>query len=453
LHERRISMALTGLEIYRQLPRTNCGDCGVPTCLAFAMKLANKQASLEDCPHVSEEAKAALGAASAPPIRLVTIGTGDNKLEIGNETVMFRHEETFHHPTGIAIEVDAAMSEAELTERVEKINELQFERVGQNIGVNLIAVRDGGSGAEGYAKAVEKISSMSQLPLILIADDSAVTAEALKVCANSKPLIYAATPDNYESIAQLAKENSCPLAVAAEGLEELASLTEKIKALGVEDMVLDSKAKDMVSVQSDLTHIRRLALRKTFRPLGYPAIAFTMPDDPIQEAAEATSYVAKYAGIVVMKNAEPWVVLPVLTMRQNIYTDPQKPIQMEPKVYPVGNVTNESPVLITTNFSLTYFSVEGEVEASRIPAYILSVDTEGQSVLTAYAAEKFTAESVAAAIKKFDLDNLVGHKKAIIPGFVAVMSGALAEESGWEVLVGPREASGIPTYLKTMWRP
>ena len=154
-----------------------------------------------------------------------------------------------------------------------------------------------------------------------------------------------------------------------------------------------------------------------------------------------------------MKNAAPWVVLPVLTMRQNIYTDPQKPIQMDPKVYVVGNVTDKSPVLITTNFSLTYFSVEGEVEASRIPAYILSVDTEGQSVLTAYAAEKFTAESVAAAMKKFELDKLVSHKKAIIPGFVAVMSGALQEESGWEVLVGPREASGIPTYLKTIWKP
>jgi len=446
-------MALTGLEIYRQLPRTNCGDCGVPTCLAFAMKLANKQASLEDCPHVSEEAKAALGAASAPPIRLVTIGTGDNKLEIGNETVLFRHEETFHHPTGIAIEVDAAMSEDDLTKRVEQINELEFERVGQMIGVNLIAVRiQAGMPASQYAEAVSKISSISQLPLILIADDPAAIEAALKSCAEGKPLIYAATPDNYENMAQLAKDNSCPLAVAADGLEELASLTEKIKALGVEDMVLDSKAKDLVSIEADLTHIRRLALRKTFRPLGYPAIAFTTSDDPIQEAAEASSYVAKYAGIVVMKNPAPWVVLPVLTMRQNIYTDPQKPIQMEAKVYAVGNVTDKSPVLITTNFSLTYFSVEGEVEASRIPSYILSVDTEGQSVLTAYAAEKFTAESVAAAMKKFGLENLVSHKKAIIPGFVAVMSGALAEESGWEVLVGPREASGIPTYLKTMWK-
>ena len=446
-------MGLTGLEIYRQLPRTNCGDCGVPTCLAFAMKLANKQASLDDCPHVSEEAKAALGAASAPPIRLVTIGTGDNKLEIGNETVMFRHEETFHHPAGVAIEVDASLPEAELTERVDKINKLEFERVGQEIGVNLIAVREGGGGGSEYAEVVSKISSMSQLPLILIADDPAVIAEALKVCADSKPLIYAATPDNYESMAQLAKENSCPLVAAADGLEELAALTEKIKALGVEDLVLDSKAKDMVSIQADLTNIRRLALRKTFRPLGYPAIAFTTSDDPFQEVAEASSYVAKYAGIVVMKNVEPWVVLPVLTMRQNIYTDPQKPIQMESKVYAVGNVTDESPVLITTNFSLTYFSVEGEVEASRIPAYILSVDTEGQSVLTAYAAEKFTAEGTAAAMQKFDLDNLVSHKKAIIPGFVAVMSGALAEESGWEILVGPREASGIPTYLKTVWKP
>jgi acetyl-CoA decarbonylase/synthase complex subunit gamma len=418
------------------------------------MKLANKQASLDDCPHVSEEAKAALGAASAPPIRLVTIGTGDNKLEIGNETVLFRHEETFHHPTGIAIEVDAAMPEAELTERINQINELEFERVGQEIGVNLIAIRDTDSSSPAkYAEVVSKISSMSQLPLTLISSDPAVVEEALKVSADGKPLIYAATPDNYEGMAQLAKEHSCPLVVAADGLEELASLTEKIKALGVEDLVLDSKAKDMVNMVADLTQIRRLALRKTFRPLGHPAMTFTTSDDPLQEAAEASSYVAKYAGIVVMKNTAPWVVLPVLTMRQNIYTDPQKPIQMEPRVYAIGDVTDKSPVLITTNFSLTYFSVEGEVEASRIPAYILSVDTEGQSVLTAYAAEKFTAEGTAAAMKKFELDKLVSHRKAIIPGFVAVMSGALAEESGWEILVGPREASGIPTYLKTVWKP
>ena len=447
-------MGLTGLEIYRQLPRTNCGDCGVPTCLAFAMKLANKQASLDDCPHVSDEAKEALGAASAPPIRLVTIGTGDGKLEIGNETVMFRHEETFHHPTGIAIEVDAAASDDELTAKMAEISKLQFERVGQEIGVDLIAVRDTDSGgAAKYAEAVSKISSASELPLVLISSDPAAIEEALKVCADSKPLIYAATPDNYEAMAGLAKANSCPLAVAADGLEELASLTDKVKALGIEDLVVDSKAKDMVGIIADLTHIRRLALRKAFRPLGYPAMAFTTSDDPLSEASEACSYVAKYAGIVAMKNTAPSVVLPVLTMRQNIYTDPQKPIQMEPKVYAVGNVTDKSPVLITTNFSLTYFSVEGEVEASRVPAYILSVDTEGQSVLTAYAAEKLTAEGTAAAMKKYGLDELVSHKKAVIPGFVAVMSGALAEESGWEILVGPREASGIPTYLKTVWKP
>ena len=445
-------MGLTGLQIYRHLPRTNCGDCGVPTCLAFAMKLANKQASLDDCPHVSEEAKSALGAASAPPIRLVTIGASDNRLEIGNETVLFRHEETFHHPTGIAIEVDAGMPEAELSQRVEEINKLQFERVGQEISVDLIAIRDNDSlGPAKYAEAASRISSMSQLPLILMSGDPATIEEALKGCADSKPLIYAATPDNYEVMAKLAKENSCPLAVAADGLEELASLTEKVKALGVEDLVLDSKAKGMLDALADLTHIRRLALRKTFRPLGYPAMAFTESEDPVQEAAEASSYVAKYAGIVVMKNPAPSVVLPVLTMRQNIYTDPQKPIQMEPKVYEVGEVTDKSPVLITTNFSLTYFSVEGEVEASRIPAYILAVDTEGQSVLTAYAAEKFTAEDTAAAMRKFELDKLVSHKKVIIPGFVAVMSGALQEESGWEVLVGPREATGIPAFLRT-WK-
>jgi len=276
-------------------------------------------------------------------------------------------------------------------------------------------------------------------------------AAALKVCADRKPLLASATADNAEAMAALAKENGCALVVAADGLEALAALTEKVKAAGCEDMIVDPGARDTGAVIQRLTEHRRYALKKNFRPLGYPSIAYAAADDPAEQLLQASAYIAKYAGVVVARLREPWQVLPLLTMRQNIYTDPQKPIQVEPKLYEIGNVTDESPLLVTTNFSLTYFTVEGDVEASRVPSYILVVDTEGTSVLTAYAAEKFTAEGIAQALQ--NVGDRIKHRKVIIPGHVSVMSGKLEDESGWEVLVGPRESSGIPSYLKTVWKP
>lgn len=447
-------MALTGLDIYKQLPKTNCRECGFPTCLAFAMQLAAKKTSLDKCPHVTEEGKAALEGASAPPIRLVAIGTGEKKVEIGNETVLFRHEETFYHPTAVAITLDDNLESDQLEKRIKAIQSLQFERVGQKIEVNLVAIRQSdNSPAANYAQVVKKIMAQLDLPPVLMASSPESLEEALKVCAGRRPLIYAADSHNCQAVAKLAKDHSCPLAVKGSGLEELASLTEKISSLGVKDLILDSGRRDMVGTLSDLTQIRRLALGRTYRPLGYPTMAFTSEKDPLQEVAQACAYIAKYASLVILEAVEPWQLLPLLTLRQNIYTDPQKPIQVEPKIYEVGSVTDKSPLLVTTNFSLTYFTVEGDVEASKVPSFIAVVDTEGTSVLTAWAAEKFTAESIAVAVKKYGVAEKVSHQKLIIPGFVAVLSGKLGEElPGWKVLVGPRESSGIPAYLKTTWK-
>lgn len=446
-------MALTGLDIYKQLPKTNCGECGSPTCLAFAMQLAAKKTSLDKCPHVSEEGRAALEGASAPPIRLVTIGAGEKKVEIGNETVLFRHEETFYHETAIAVAVADNLSDDALEAKIEEIKKLHFERVGLNISINLVAIRDTEGNQERFAKVAERIEKETGLSLILISQNPEVMKAALQVCGERRPLIYAAGKDNYESMARLAKEYSCPLAVKAEGLEELAELTRKIASLGVVDLVLDSEARDLLKMISDLTQIRRLALKKSYRPLGYPTLAFASDNNPYQEAAKASVCVAKYAGIVVLEGTEPWQVLPLLTLRQNIYTDPQKPIQVEPKTYEVGNVTDQSPVLVTTNFSLTYFTVEGDIEASKVSSFVVVVDTEGTSVLTAWAAEKFTAESIASAMKSQGVEEKVSHRKLILPGFVAVLSGKLEEAlPGWEILVGPRESSGLPAYLKNTWK-
>jgi acetyl-CoA decarbonylase/synthase complex subunit gamma len=414
------------------------------------MKVAQKQASIDECTYVSDEAKAALEGASAPPIRLVTIGEGENKLQIGNETVMFRHEETFYHPPGIALRVLDDLDADALAARVAAIGALKFVRVGMDIRVDVVAVDNVSGNADRFQAAV-KVASKLDLPMVLIAEGASQMAAALEVCAEKKPLIHAARPDNWEEFAKLAKEKGSPLAVKAPDLEALAELTGKIKAAGVEDMVLDATADGLSATLQTLTIIRRLALKKGARDLGYPCMAFAAGDDAFEEVAQAAMYVAKYAGIVVTSLSGAEQILPILTVRTNVYTDPRKPIQVEPTLHEVGVPNPQSPVLITTNFSLTYYTVEGEVEASRVPAYIGVIDTEGKSVLTAFASDKLTAEGVAAFLKSDAFKDKVSHKRVIIPGLVAVMSGALQDESGWEVIVGPREASGIPKFLKTMW--
>jgi len=444
-------VGLTGLDIFKQLPKTNCGDCGVPTCLAFAMKLAQKQASLDQCPHVSDAAKAALDGASAPPIKLITIGAGDRKLALGNETVLFRHEEQFYHPTGLAVLVDASLPEAELAARVTAISEAKFERVGQTLRLDAVAIKGEG---DAFVKAAQIAAEKSAVPVILINEDPAAMGKALEACAAKRPLIYAATEANLEAMAALAKQHNCPLAVRGSGdLASLAALSEKAQAAGAADLVLDSGARTTGQVLANETGVRRAALRKRFRPFGFPTITFTVSTDPSEEVLEAATYIAKYAGIVVLQHMEAWQLLALVTVRQNIYTDPQKPIQIEEGLYQIGTPDDTSPVLVTTNFSLTYFTVEGDVEASKVPAWVVVVDTEGTSVLTAWAAEKFTAEVIAKKVRDFDVGSKVKHRKLILPGHVAVLSGKLEDELSqeWKVLVGPRESSGIPSFLRSSW--
>lgn len=444
-------MAMTAMDIYKLLPKTNCGKCGTPTCLAFAMQLANKKASLDQCPDASDEAKDSLAAASEPPITLVKIGAGDRELPIGNETVLFRHEETFHHGCGIAVQVSDDLDDAELDEKLEKINGLWFERVGEDIGVELLAVRAESGDTARFADVVGRVLQNTRQTPVLISWDPAVIEAAFETngdLAAARPLIYAANADNYEEMAGLAKKYNVPLAVYAEGIDALAELTPKIKELGVKELVLDAGGENMMQVMSDLTQIRRQALKASFRPLGYPTIAFASGTDARASVLEATTYMSKYAGIVVIDSCEAPHVLPLLTFRQNLYTDPRVPPAIEAKLYEVGDVTPDSLVMMTTNFALTYFTVLGEVETSKIPAYILVVDTEGQSVLTAYSSENLSAEKTAKAMKDSGLEKIVNHKRVIIPGYVAIMSGALEAESGWDVTVGPREASAIPPYLR-----
>ena len=442
-------MALTGLDIYKHLPKTNCRECGFPTCLAFAMQLAKRQVALERCPYVKEETKSLLESASLPPIRLISIGEAEEKLEVGNETVMFRHEEKFHHPCGIGFLLEDNLKEEELSEKIEKIKRLKFERVGQEIKVNLIAIKQTGD-SNRFIGYVKKIADKVSLGLVLMSSDKDALKGALEFCAGKKPLIYAAGENNYQDLASLAKKYNVPLAVLAEDLDKIADLTKKINELGVNDLILDTGQKPLVDKIFDLTQIRRLALKKSLRALGFPIMVVVQEDDPFREVSIASSLMAKYANIMLLRGCEPWQILPLLTLRQNIYTDPQKPLQVEPKVYPIGQVNEKSPVLVTTNFSLTYYTVLGEIEASKVSSYLMSVDTEGMSVLTAWAAEKFTPEKITESLKKADIENSVSHKNLIIPGYVAVISGDLEEQSGWKITVGPREAAGIPSFLRNI---
>ena len=444
-------MAVTALEIYKHLPKTNCAKCGWPTCLAFSMQIAAKKAGLDQCPDITEEGRAALEGASSPPMRLVTIGSGDNAVQIGNETVLFRHDETFYHQTGVAVRVRDDLAEDALHARVGAIKALAFERVGQRIAVDMIAVENV-SGDKGKFSLAAAAACKTGLAPILMSTDVDAIAEAVKVCADQKPLLYKANAGNWEAMAAVAKATGCPLAVDASDLEQAADLTQKLSSAGAQDLVLDVTTGGMGATLAALTKARRFALRKNFRPLGYPCLAIPASSDPDLALAEAGAYVAKYAGIVIVDAVEPWQIMPLLTIRQNIFTDPRKPVAVEPKLYEVGSVTKQSPLLLTTNFSLTYYTVQGDVEASRVPAFIGVVDTEGTSVLTAWASEKLTVEKVTKFLNSTDVKDRVAHNKVIIPGYVAVMSGKLEDESGWQVMVGPRESSGIPKYLKTMWK-
>ena len=442
-------MALSGLDIYKLLPKTNCRKCGLATCLAFAMQLAKKTLTIEKCPFISAEAKKTLEEQALPAIKPLTLGANDAKFELGNETVMFRHEEKFRNPPGLGFIIEDNLPDIEIKKRLEKINQLKFERVGQLLEVNLIAIKQN-TDAKKFLETTKLVLNNTLLPIMLMSSDPAALKQAAAAACARKPLLYCATKDNFSQIAPIAKEFQLPLVVVAQDVDGLAQLTRELNALGVRDLILDTGVKSISDKIWDLTQIRRQALKRSNRALGYPSLAIVDKADFYEEAMEATAYIAKYAGIVLIKGIEPWEVLGILTLRQNIYTDPQKPLQIEPKLYPIGNATEKSPVLITTNFSLSYYTVLGEVEASKIPAYILSVDTEGMSVLTAWAAEKFNAESITKSLDKFAVKDAVSHKNLIIPGYVAVLSGDLEEQSGFKIIVGPKEAAGIPAFLKNL---
>lgn len=441
-------MAMTGLQIFKLLPKTNCGECGVPTCMAFAMKLAAKNAELAACPYASEEAIKTVGAASKPPVRLVKIGPPECEVLVGNETVMFRHDKTFVHPTAIAIAFPDNEPLSDLGHKIAEVRDYCLERVGEQLRINLVLVDNFSEEVKPFVDLVKTAAGSTGMGIILRSSNLEALEAGLKELAGKRPLIHAATPANADAVAALALKYEAPLVARAATLDELVALTTKLASLGLKDIVLDLPADNPAATLQYNTIIRKAALKNSFEPLGYPIINFVTALDDASVVADASTFLCKYGSIVVLDRVKLEVLLPLMMLRQNIYTDPQKPIQVDPKVYPIGEPGKDSPVLVTTNFSLTYFLVSGEIENSGIPANLLVVDTEGMSVLTGWAAGKFSGEKVANAVKASGLEDL-GKHRIIIPGYVSQISGEIEEGlPGWEVLVGPGEASDLGSFMK-----
>jgi len=444
-------MALTGIQIFKMLPKTNCKECGHPTCLAFAMALASGKAELSSCPDVSDEAKEQLAEASAPPVRPMQIGAGDRSFKIGGETVLFRHEKTFLGPPGIGALVSTDTDEGILAEKLKVWDTFQFERVGFNLRPELVAIKDANGDSGKFAALAKKVVDDSNFCLVLMSEDVGVMKSGIDASAERKPVIYAATKDNVDDMGALAKEKELPLAVKADDMDGLVDLTNKLTGMGLKDLILDSGSRTVRRAFEDQIWLRREAIMKKNRALGFPTITFPceMTDNLDKETVIASMFIAKYAGIIILSDFIGESLFPLLVERLNIYTDPQRPMTVEQGIYDINGPDENSPVCITTNFALTYFIVSSEIEASRVPSWLLIMDTEGLSVMTAWAAGKFVGDAVGTFVNKSGIFDKIKHKKLIIPGYAAAISGDLEEEvKDSEVLIGPRDAAQITKFLK-----
>ena len=449
-------MAIKGTDIVKRLPeggKKNCRECGLPTCFAFAMKLAAGGIAIEKCPYITPEVSKELEDSLAPPIRPVTIGKGASALLVGDEIVLYRHEKTFVHQPGIAVLIaDDEPAEA-VDGKIRKLKELHFNWVGKTLEADLLALQCKSGDPVKFTALVNKVLSAVDCPLMLISEDTDSLLAAHGLCAGRKPLLYPVTAQNLEKVISAVKENPAVVAVKGAGVESLAHLTNRLKEAGIEDVLLDPGSRDLQSAVRDQTLVRRAALKQGFRALGYPTVAFPcfMTADKRRETLLASMFITRYAAVIVLSDIDEHTLLPLLVQRLNIYTDPRIPMAMEEKVYPINNPDQTSPVLITTNWALTYFIVASEVEASKVPSWLCVKEAGGLGVLTAWAAGKFSGDSIAPFIKKCGVEGMVNHRRLVIPGKVARIRNELSEAlPDWQIIVGPGDANEIPTYLPAL---
>ena len=441
-------MALKGLDIFKLSPKKNCKECGSPTCMAFCMKVAQGAISIDKCPYFSEDAKAMLNEATAPAMKTITFGK-DHKL--GGETVMFRHEKTLVNKNLYSIPVCTCMTEEEVDKKLADMAKIDYERIGERMYVETIFVRNAGTDAAAYTKLVEKAAATGR-DLILECWDVECAKAALAVCKDSKPILDGATPANWEAMNEVAKENGVVLGVWAENISDLYDTVKKLEAAGNKNLVLDVTGKTAKETLANAVLVRRTAIKDGDRSFGYPSIvnlAKLCGGDMHLETAYAAMFTEKYASIIVLDNMTYAQALPLYGLRQNIFTDPQKPMKVESKIYPLNGADENSPCALTVDFALTYFLVSGELERSNQPVNLIITDASGMSVLTAWAAGKFSSTSVKKTFADLDIENKIKNRTLIIPGKVAVMKGEIAEKlPGWNVVVGPTEAVQLPKYMK-----
>lgn len=445
-------MALKASDIQKKLPdggKKNCKECGFPTCFAFAMKIASRSVSVDKCPYLPDEVKIELEEALAPPIKMVTVGSGENAVSVGEEEVMYRHEKTFLREPGIAVLVSDTEADDVIASKVKKIKELQFPWIGMVLRANMLALKCVSGNKEKFLSLINKVKD-ENIPLILISDNLDILFAGRDIILDKKPLLSSITKDNFDMALPKIKEAPTPVVVSVNRIEDILSITSKLRDEKIDDVFLNTNPKTLQDMIKDNTFIRRSALKYSTRPLGYPIINFVcdMTQDKMEEILLAATGVVKYSGIIVLSDIEKDTLLPLLIQRMNIYTDPRKPLTVEEKIYEIGNVSDQSPVLVTTNFALTYFAVANETEATKIPAFLCVKDTGGLCVLAAWATGKFVGDTVGAFIKKCGIQERTKTRKVIIPGLAARIKGELEDElPGWEVVVGPREASELSVFL------
>lgn len=418
--------------------------------MAFAIKLSAGEAEVEACPYLTPQNRAKLLEMLAPPVKKVVIGVEPKALKIGGEEVLYRHEKRFNNPTAIAVALSDTLTPKKIKEVANQAVSFSVERVGQVLRVDALALIAEAGSPEKFAEAV-KLASTLNMPLVLSSLNPAVMEAGLKACEGLKPLIHAATSDNYVQMVELAARFDCPLAVAGKSFDSAVEVINRVAEFGLENLVLDLTSENPRSTLSNLTLARGLAVKLNAKELGYPLMVFS-PSYAGYEADESAvleaAMVARYASLLVIPSADPWRLLPILTIRQNLFTDPQRPAQIKPGLYKAGEPDENSPVLATTNYALTFYSVLEDAKASGVPCWILVIDTEGLSVVTSIGGKKLTAYKFTEAIKSSGLDGKVSHKTLIIPGAAARFKGEVEEGSGWRVIVGPRESAGLPRFLR-----
>jgi acetyl-CoA decarbonylase/synthase complex subunit gamma len=463
---------LSPIDVYKLLPRTNCKECGVDNCMAFATKIVNREIMLDDCKPLlkkeNEKAYKQLKEMLKPAVKEVVVGVGDKAVKLGGKLVMYRHEFTYSNPTAIAIDVTDEMPEAELLGRIKKTENFSYEYIGYTLKLNMIAIRSTSDDPEKFKATVKNVAENTSLPLILCSLNSNVLEAGLMAAPNAKPLLYAATMDNWRDVAELALMYHCPVVVSAPNdLSMLMSLAKTLMTYGIEDLVLDpgTFANDgLADTLNNFTMLRRAATKggeelAGFPLLGVPMVAWVEKGESADEIVKwreaylAGMLIVRYADALILHGNDGWALLPNAVLRQNIYTDPRKPVAVEPGLKVFGTPDEKSPVFFTTNFALTYYTVASDIENSKMNAYVVVVDTEGSAVDSGVAGRKLTADKVAEALKESGIESKVKHKTLIIPGKASRISGEIEEASGWKVQVGPRDSSEIPKYIIDKWQP